>query len=171
MNPIITFRQGDILQFNYKNHRDEDSTRIVRFTVRFEGLDYGRNDWYPTPGWFMRAWVLERQQARSLRFENMTTPPVLLQEGPENINRKSDAYWAMFNRLYGIGAPIYATNKPADNALLDAVENPDAFFIRPGTIPITWYAGVGLNPDGSITTYTKDQLNKPKERFGEDMDD
>lgn len=56
-----TYRPGDILQFDYENYRGETSLR----TVRFEGLDYGDNEWYPQRQWFMRTHDLDKDAARS----------------------------------------------------------------------------------------------------------
>lgn len=150
MNPIITFRQGDILQFNYKNHRDEDSTR----TIRFEGLDYGRNDWYPTPGWFMRTWDLDRQQARSFRFENMTTPPVFLQEGPERRLERARSYMNM-QTAHSADALLYIE---AIGKLVEKYRAQQEGKSEP-TFPLRYYP------------YPAMPIHHRRERFGEDMDD
>lgn len=58
---ITTFRVGQHLRFMYHNHRGENEMR----KVIFQGLDYGSNEWYREPQWFMRCHDIERNAIRS----------------------------------------------------------------------------------------------------------
>ena len=56
-----TFLPGKRLRFDYLNHRDVLEHR----DVIFRGLDFGTNEWYPEPQWFMRTYDCVRQADRS----------------------------------------------------------------------------------------------------------
>jgi predicted DNA-binding transcriptional regulator YafY len=59
--PMLCFAPGDVLRFDYENHRGVTATRKVTFM----GLDFGENEWYPEPQWFMRCWDGSRNGYRS----------------------------------------------------------------------------------------------------------
>lgn len=54
------FRKFDVLQFSYTNYKGVTEMR----TVMFLGLDYGTNEWYPEPQWFMRCHDQDRDAER-----------------------------------------------------------------------------------------------------------
>ena len=64
---MIGFLAGDQLRFEYTNYREETSVRHVIFL----GLDYGENEWYPEPQWFMRVWDCEKQAYRSFALNKI----------------------------------------------------------------------------------------------------
>jgi hypothetical protein len=69
---IMSFKYllpGQTYEFVYTNHRGETAKRLVIF----QGLDYGSNDWHPTPCWLLRGKDLERQASRSFDLAKIDT--------------------------------------------------------------------------------------------------
>lgn len=54
---MVTFKPGDRLEFTYDNHRGETRKRKVELI----GVDYGCNEFYPSPQWFLRCYDRERE--------------------------------------------------------------------------------------------------------------
>ena len=61
------FLPGAEFEFPYENYRGETSDRHVRFL----GLDYGENEWYPEPQWFMRCFDLGKNANRSFALNKI----------------------------------------------------------------------------------------------------
>ena len=61
---ISTLYPGAMCSFFYVNYKNEREER----TVRFCGLDFGHNDWYADPQWFMRTIDVKRNASRSFAF-------------------------------------------------------------------------------------------------------
>lgn len=55
------FLPGQRLLFDYVNHRGEASKR----DVIFKGLDYGENEFYTGPQWFVRCFDIAKGADRS----------------------------------------------------------------------------------------------------------
>lgn len=66
--PMTLVHPGAHISFEYFNHRDDTATR----TVVFKSLEYGSNEWYPEPQWFMRCYDLDRGAERSFAILNIT---------------------------------------------------------------------------------------------------
>lgn len=58
---MIVFLPGDRLEFEYMNHRGVVEQR----NVIFKGVDYGENEWYVEPQWFLRCHDTARNAPRS----------------------------------------------------------------------------------------------------------
>jgi len=58
---MLRFLPGQRLRFDYVNYRGEAETR----DVIFKGLDFGANEWYPDPQWFMLCYDVARKAVRS----------------------------------------------------------------------------------------------------------
>lgn len=64
---------GALLTFPYTNHKGEYGIR----TATFAGIEYGSNEWYPDPQWFIRTWDLDKNAARSFAL-NLIDPTQLI---------------------------------------------------------------------------------------------
>ena len=62
-----TFHPGQRLAFKYENYRGEVDMRHVIFL----GLQYGDNEWYPEPQWFIRTHDLAKNAVRSFAFSKI----------------------------------------------------------------------------------------------------
>lgn len=60
------------IQFEYINHRGKIELRNV-FPY---GLDYGENEWYPQPQWFVRCWDYDKESERSFALLHILTGTV-----------------------------------------------------------------------------------------------
>lgn len=58
---IQPFHAGHQISFPYTNHRGETRVRVAEIL----GVDYGSNEWYPEPQWFLRCTDLEKNVTRS----------------------------------------------------------------------------------------------------------
>jgi predicted DNA-binding transcriptional regulator YafY len=58
---------GTRINFEYFNHRNV----VERRDVIFKGLDYGENEWYPEPQWFMRCYDMVRNADRSFALDRI----------------------------------------------------------------------------------------------------
>lgn len=90
---VNVFLGGAILQFDYVNHEGKLSTR----TVRFEGMDYGENEWYSGRQWFMRCYDLERKAPRSFALNRIHGDDVIVVKLPLGPLTK-------FEKFMGIGS-------------------------------------------------------------------
>lgn len=70
---MFSFIPGNQYQFRFRNYRGEDETRHVIF----HGCDYGSNDYYPEPEWFIRCWDIERGESRSFVLRNIDTTTLI----------------------------------------------------------------------------------------------
>lgn len=60
-----------ILEFWYKNHRDDEERRQVLPM----GLRFGTSEYYPEPQWLLQAYCFDRREVREfamLRIEGIT---------------------------------------------------------------------------------------------------
>lgn len=64
---IFTLKPGERLRFDYLNHRDV----LEKRDAIFQGLDYGDNEWYPEPQWFMRCYDIDRDADRSFALSRI----------------------------------------------------------------------------------------------------
>jgi predicted DNA-binding transcriptional regulator YafY len=51
---------GQIVEFEYKNHRGEIGTRRVKPLV----IWFGHTEWHPEDQYLLKAWCLDRQEPR-----------------------------------------------------------------------------------------------------------
>lgn len=58
---MFHFVPGQRYTFRFLNYRSEWETRHVIF----QGMDYGRNEYYPQKTWLLRCYDLERGEPRS----------------------------------------------------------------------------------------------------------
>lgn len=65
--PFVSAKPGDKLVFTYRNHRGEVEPRAVELI----GVDYGSNEWYPEPQWFLRGRDMLKNAERSFAFANI----------------------------------------------------------------------------------------------------
>lgn len=70
------FMPGQTLSFFYTNHRGERERRVVRF----DGIDFGENEWYPEPQWFIRTWDYDREAPRSFAISKIETETLIASE-------------------------------------------------------------------------------------------
>lgn len=61
---MFKFVPGQQYEFRFTNFRNEVETRHVIF----QGVDYGANQYYPIPQWFIRCYDLERGEPRSFKI-------------------------------------------------------------------------------------------------------
>jgi hypothetical protein len=57
---MLTFMSGARLRFPYTNHKNITEVR----EVTLEGLQYGSNQWYPKPQWFIRCWDSRKKDTK-----------------------------------------------------------------------------------------------------------
>ncbi len=62
-----TLFDGSFVSFDYTNHRGETKKR----EVRFRGLDFGSNEWYPERQWFLRGLDIKREVIRSFALSKI----------------------------------------------------------------------------------------------------
>lgn len=65
--PFVSAKPGDKLVFTYRNHRGEVEPRAVELI----GVDFGSNEWYPEPQWFLRGRDMLKDAERSFAFANI----------------------------------------------------------------------------------------------------
>jgi predicted DNA-binding transcriptional regulator YafY len=70
---MLQIKVGSLVQFDYTNHRNEQSHRYVLVM----GFDYGMNEYYATPQFLMRAFEVERQVIRSFAINKITNLELL----------------------------------------------------------------------------------------------
>lgn len=71
---LFGLRPGFHVQFDYTNHEGKFGTR----TVLFQSLDFGSNEWYPEPQWFLSGMCLERRARRSFALAKIDGSKVRL---------------------------------------------------------------------------------------------
>lgn len=64
---MLTLRPGHVLTFPYENYRGEVQERVVRF----ESVQFGSNEWYPEPQWFLHCFDFEKQAQRSFALNQI----------------------------------------------------------------------------------------------------
>lgn len=64
---VRVFLPGEVLEFDYLNHRGV----VEKRRVIFKGLDHGDNEWYPERQWFMRTYDLAREADRSFALNRI----------------------------------------------------------------------------------------------------
>ena len=110
---VNVFLAGSVLQFDYINHEGKLSTR----TVRFEGMDYGENEWYSGRQWFMRCYDLERQAFRSFALNRIHGDDITMVSPPVNPMKQllTDMFagWILYNNSW---------NKESERHLRDPVD-------------------------------------------------
>lgn len=74
MDLIKTLRPGQRIRFPYLNHKDLMETR----DVVFQGVQYGANEYYPKPEWFLHCYDLDRQAFRSFAVSRIAPSTVEL---------------------------------------------------------------------------------------------
>lgn len=60
---------SDLVEFNYRNHRNEIATRHVR-PIR---IWFGSTAWHRESQWFLEAFDLDKQATRDFAMANMLT--------------------------------------------------------------------------------------------------
>lgn len=67
MSKFKQLTAGALLTFPYTNYKGEFAIR----TVIFSGIEYGSNEWYPEPQWFIRTWDLDKNAPRSFALDRI----------------------------------------------------------------------------------------------------
>lgn len=64
---ITDLKPGALLSFPYLNHENKETIRVVEY----RGLQYGCNEWYPEPQWFMLTHDEDRDAPRSFALSRI----------------------------------------------------------------------------------------------------
>lgn len=65
---------GVLLIFPYTNYKGDYSIR----TATFVGIEYGSNEQYPEPQWFIRTWDLDKNAARSFALAKIDPAQIVI---------------------------------------------------------------------------------------------
>lgn len=71
---MINFPCGSTLIFPYEDYRGETTQRVVIF----KNLQFGSNEWYPEPQWFLHAFDLEKNAYRSFALARLDPSTILI---------------------------------------------------------------------------------------------